>query len=445
MKWNITPIYLIYAFESYNIYILYPFLAFLLLHYKIISEISNAGYYLSMFSASYAIGQTVGGKIWGSISDKIGRKKLFVFSLFIYILSFLMFGFSVNFYMALIARFLAGILCSNMANTRAYLSDVTTNETSAFYFGLLPYFWYIGSICGSLIGGYSYNSYFFDFPALFPCLISCGLLILIIFTTLIILPENRDNTLSISEYYSKICQKNENTENTENIVTLSYIYNNTNIKYGMLSYIFLVFIDYSISEITPLLLVTSKKYGGFEYKSQQIGILFMIASAIAFITQPLFNILEKRIKRKKMISVFFVFIAIFIFLTPFIPKMTDDSLIRYIIIIGISAMRFSITSWCYNLTSIFQSLVSKKEKNGQIFGISQTIVSILVIICSLSFSPLFSYTATSQIYIFLFDQHFIFNIFSIFVLLPIIFVHKIDDSIERDEDAIREINSVTPA
>lgn len=434
MQYNVLPAHIIYGFESYNVYVLYPFLSFLLLHYRVISEISEAGYYLSMFSASYAIGQSIGGKFWGFLGDKIGRKKLFIFSLIVNIVSFLMFGLSINIYMALVARFLAGIFSSNMLNVRSYLSDISTNENNALYFGLLPYFWYVGSICGSLVGGYLYDLYFSDYPALFCCLITCVIVILISFIILAILPESKENTISIFECCSIICQKDEEEKRDENLgstLTLSQIYNNKNMKYAILSYISFIFIDYSISELIPLLLVTSKKYGGFEYNGTQVGILFMIVSAIAFITQPLFNILEKRIRRKIMISVTLAFIAILIFLTPFVPKMTDDNLVQFIIIIGISAIRYSITSWCYNLTSMFQSLVTEKDQNGQIFGISQTIVSILEVICPLSFSPLFSFTATSQIYTFLFDQHFVFNIFAIFIIFPIIFVNKMDNSVEK--------------
>jgi MFS family permease len=438
---NILPVYLNYSFESLNIFIFYPFLSFLLLHYKVISNISDAGYYIGGFSASYALGQLFGNRVWGVVSDKIGRKKLFLFSIIIYIFSFLLFGLSINIYMAFLARFIAGLLCSNMMNTRVYLSDISNNNNSSTYFGALSYFWYFGSISGSLIGGYLYNYYFEQFPALFSCLITIAILILIFTTNLIFLSESKNNTIDICEL-CEICNATENNtqdntqDNIQQNIGIKYIYDNISIRYAVLTYVVFIFVDYSISEAMPLLLVMPKKYGGFEYDSSLIGVVFMISSAVAFVLQPIFILLDNKmkIKRKYIISFAFIFISLLSFFIPFIPRITDDKYGKIILVIACLSLRNCVTSWCYNLTSMFISNVSDLQFIGQIFGIAQSIISIFGIICPIAFSTLFSYTATSQHLLILFDQHFIFNIFALIIILPFIFVRFIEsEKIERIE------------
>jgi len=120
---------------------------------------------------------------------------------------------------------------------------------------------------------------------LLPCLITCGILLLLLLLTICILEESKQETLTIPEYCDNLCEQtdsNNENENQDNHLSLAYIYNNVGVRYSLLTYITLSCIDYIMSEELPLLLVTDKKYGGFGFDPSQIGLLFMIASSIAF-------------------------------------------------------------------------------------------------------------------------------------------------------------------
>jgi MFS family permease len=63
---------------------------------------------------------------WGSISDKIGRKPTLLFGLAGTMLSNMLMGFAGNFWMALGARVLGGLLNGNIAVVQTMLAEIVT-------------------------------------------------------------------------------------------------------------------------------------------------------------------------------------------------------------------------------------------------------------------------------------------------------------------------------
>ena len=83
---------------------------------------------------------------WGSLSDHIGRRPVILIGLSGNFVSYLIFGLSKNFYMALIARSINGLLNGNVGVSKSIMGEVTDNTNRARAFALLPLGWNLGAI-----------------------------------------------------------------------------------------------------------------------------------------------------------------------------------------------------------------------------------------------------------------------------------------------------------
>ncbi len=105
-----------------------------------------------MFSA-YPVCQLVAGPILGRLSDRYGRRPLFIFSQAGTALSFLILGLSRDFRVMLLARMLDGASGGNILVAQAYVADVTAPEDRARGMGLIGMAFGLGFVLGPLLGG----------------------------------------------------------------------------------------------------------------------------------------------------------------------------------------------------------------------------------------------------------------------------------------------------
>ncbi|KAF2432820.1 MFS general substrate transporter [Tothia fuscella] len=107
------------------------------------------------------------GMFWGSLSDRIGRKKVLLFGNAGTLLSMLIVGFAPSFGVALMGRVLGGLLNGNIGVIQTMVGELVTNpkhEPRAF--AVMPFVWSIGTIIGPSIGGY-FSDPADNFPSLF--------------------------------------------------------------------------------------------------------------------------------------------------------------------------------------------------------------------------------------------------------------------------------------
>jgi multidrug resistance protein len=104
--------------------------------------------------AIYAVMQLIFAPIWGSISDRVGRKPILALGIFGSALTLLLFGLSTSYWMLLAARTLSGILSSAaLPTTLAYVSDCTTAKERGGGMGRLGGAAALGLILGPGAGG----------------------------------------------------------------------------------------------------------------------------------------------------------------------------------------------------------------------------------------------------------------------------------------------------
>ncbi len=179
-------------------------------------------FYASQFHASpiaigflysvYSFAQLIFSPIWGSYSDRVGRRPIMLMSTLGASAAYLIFAFSHSLGILFFSRLLAGIMGGNISTAQAYVADVTTHEDRAKGMGLIGAAFGIGFVLGPAISTFLIHPSFHGFlnhiglvsvfnwmsqnkyaaPGLFASLLSLTSFLLVLFK----LPE----TVKKSEY-----------------------------------------------------------------------------------------------------------------------------------------------------------------------------------------------------------------------------------------------------
>jgi DHA1 family multidrug resistance protein-like MFS transporter len=117
-------------------------------------RLGAGGLELGLLVASYAVMRLIFGPIWGSLSDRIGRKPVMLIGIFGYGITMVGFGLATQLWMMFVARILSGVLSSATSpTTMAYISDSTSEEERGGGMGLLGAAAGVGTIFGPALGG----------------------------------------------------------------------------------------------------------------------------------------------------------------------------------------------------------------------------------------------------------------------------------------------------
>ncbi len=118
-------------------------------------------FYAAKFNASaisigllysiYSLAQLVFSPLWGSFSDRIGRRPIMLMSTFGAVLAYLLFAFSNSLPLLFLSRLIAGIMGGNISTAQAYVADVTPPEERAKGMGLIGAAFGIGFTVGPAI------------------------------------------------------------------------------------------------------------------------------------------------------------------------------------------------------------------------------------------------------------------------------------------------------
>ena len=146
---------------------------------------------LGLLVASYAIMRLIFGPIWGSLSDRVGRKPILMIGVLGYGITMIGFGLATQLWMMFAARILAGILSSATApTTMAYISDTTSEEDRGGGMGILGSAGGLGAIFGPAVGGLLAEQ-----SLSLPFFVAAGMSFLAMLLIALLLPESLKKTV----------------------------------------------------------------------------------------------------------------------------------------------------------------------------------------------------------------------------------------------------------
>ena len=103
-----------------------------------IAEMGAGGQQLGLLISISALLELLCSPIWGSVSDRVGRKPILLLGLLGYAVSSLLFGLSTELWMLYASRALGGLLSSaTSATALAYISDSTSERDRGGGLGML--------------------------------------------------------------------------------------------------------------------------------------------------------------------------------------------------------------------------------------------------------------------------------------------------------------------
>ena len=149
----------------------------------------DAAFWTGVLIAAFSFAEALTSVFWGSLSDRVGRRKVLISGCFGTCASLLIVGFASNFWIALAGRVVGGLLNGNIGVIQTMVGELVTNpkhEPKAY--AIMPFVWSLGTILGPMIGGllsepaenfpgsFSRTGIFGKFPFLLPNLVCAGTL-----------------------------------------------------------------------------------------------------------------------------------------------------------------------------------------------------------------------------------------------------------------------------
>ncbi|KIW46527.1 uncharacterized protein PV06_02195 [Exophiala oligosperma] len=122
--------------------------------FNITQDETRISVYAGMLITAFAFAEFSTGTLWGSVSDKVGRKPVLIMGLFGTALSMISFGFARSLPAAILARAIGGLLNGNSGVLQTTVAElVTKKEHQPRAYSIMPFVWSVGSIIGPAMGG----------------------------------------------------------------------------------------------------------------------------------------------------------------------------------------------------------------------------------------------------------------------------------------------------
>lgn len=124
-----------------------PLLPFYAIHY------GASPFTVALLSVVFSIAQFLAAPLMGSLSDRFGRRPVFLGCMLLSVIGYLGLAFADNLTLVFLARIVTGIGSSKIGVAQAIIADSTSPETRARGMGLIGGAFGIGMILGPVIGG----------------------------------------------------------------------------------------------------------------------------------------------------------------------------------------------------------------------------------------------------------------------------------------------------
>ncbi|KAL8159649.1 hypothetical protein V2J09_001186 [Rumex salicifolius] len=192
---TLFSIWTIVLCNSLPISSLFPFLYFMIRDFNIAEREEDTSYYAGYVGSAFMLGRALTSVYWGVLADRYGRKPIIILGTISVVIFNTLFGLSVNFWMAILTRFLLGAFNGLLGPIKAYASEVCREEHQAIGLSTIATAWGIGLIVGPAVGGllaqpaekypniFTKESLLGRFPYFLPCLCISAFALIVTFAT----------------------------------------------------------------------------------------------------------------------------------------------------------------------------------------------------------------------------------------------------------------------
>ncbi|KAL8158423.1 protein ZINC INDUCED FACILITATOR-LIKE 1-like [Apium graveolens] len=296
---------------------LFPFLYFMVKDFNIAKQEEDISYYAGFVGSSYMLGRALGSVFWGKVADRYGRKPVIIIGTSTVVIFNTLFGLSINYWMAIITRFLLGSLNGLLGPIKAYACEIFREEHHAIGLSTVAAAWGTGLIIGPALGGFlaqpadnfpdifTSQSLFGRFPYFLPCLVT-SLFALVVDIACLWLPEtlhnhelhrissvdsikNLESAPFVSDGTEYACEETESNSKGS-------MFTNWPLMSSIIVYCVFSLHDMAYSEIFSLWAVSPRRLGGLSYSTEDVGEVLVVSGIGLLIFQILvYPLLEKKV------------------------------------------------------------------------------------------------------------------------------------------------------
>ncbi|HLE06837.1 MAG TPA: MFS transporter, partial [Candidatus Nanoarchaeia archaeon] len=117
-------------------------------------EFGATPFTVGLILSSFSMCQFFSAPVIGKLSDRFGRKPMFIVSQLATMAGFVILGFANSLWMIVLSRVVDGLFGSNMTLIHAYLGDISKGKNRAKFMGYFGAFFCMGMFIGPAIGGF---------------------------------------------------------------------------------------------------------------------------------------------------------------------------------------------------------------------------------------------------------------------------------------------------
>ncbi len=314
---------------------------------------------ITLLFSCYSLMQFLFAPLWGSLSDRLGRRPILLLSLSGSCISYLWCGLANSLWMLFASRLLAGFMGGTIVTAQACISDITTPDNRTKGMGMIGASLGLGFTLGPAIGGLLAGSNPEQINYQLPLLVASGLSLCAFIFAFFTLPKS-------GQLYPD--GEIKTVSGTNRLLGLIKTLNSPLINV-LIGVFFLIVLGLLGAQTTLALWVDRQ----FSWGPKETGYLLMFCGVVATILQGgMIGILNKKFGEVNLLVSGISCLGVGLFLMPFSPTL--------ILLLG--ALSFLTIGECLSKTAI-RSLLSqlvKAHETGKILGIAQSAASLGAIV-----------------------------------------------------------------
>ncbi len=358
-KQSLLPIFITVFIDLLGIGIVIPVLAHLFIDADGILPPAYAFgqrmFLLGLLTSSYPLAQFFGAPILGALSDRHGRKKILIFSLFGTFIGYLLFAYAIltkNLALLFISRIVDGFTGGNISTAMSAIADISEGREKAKNFGLVGMAFGLGFILGPFIGGKLADPkivpwFTHSTPFFFAALICFVNIVLVIWMFKETLKVKSDTKISAFTGFKNI-YKAFKLSNLRTMFIVVFLFT---FGFNFFTQFFQVFLIEK-----------------FQFSQSQIGDFFAYIGIWIAVTQGVITrIVAKKASPQKVLTVSLLGLSLSL------PLLLIPNEVVYLYLLATFIPFFNGLSMP-NTTAVISNLAGK-ESQGEILGISQSIQS----------------------------------------------------------------------